>query len=167
MRGSGHDKHGTYTEDADAYQEVVDRLARKFRLAATAVPAPEIHTVKGAKLGIVSLGGCHAAVLEAIDRLRDMGIVADYMRIRGFPFDAPVRAFLDSHAVNFVVEQNRDAQLRSLLAIETGKPRDEMIPVLDYGGMPLTATIVVNAVSGHLLQPDTKRSPRKKRKAPV
>jgi 2-oxoglutarate ferredoxin oxidoreductase subunit alpha len=104
-------------------------------------------------------------VLEAIDRLRDMGIVADYMRIRGFPFDAPVRAFLDSHAVTFVVEQNRDAQLRSLLAIETGKPRDEMIPVLDYGGMPLTATIVVNAVSGHLSQPDTKPSPRKKRKA--
>ena len=165
VRGSGHDKHGTYTEDADAYQEVVDRLARKFRLAATAVPAPEIHTVKGAKLGIVSLGGCHAAVLEAIDRLRDMGIVADYMRIRGFPFDAPVRAFLDSHAVTFVVEQNRAAQLRSLLAIETGKPRDEMIPVLDYGGMPLTATIVVNAVSGHLSQPDTKPSPRKKRKA--
>ena len=72
------------------------------------------------------------------------------MRIRAFPFDAPVRAFLDSHAVNFVVEQNRDAQLRSLLAIETGKPRDEMIPVLDYGGMPLTAMVVVTAVSGHL-----------------
>jgi len=164
VRGSGHDKHGTYTEDADAYQEVVDRLARKFRLAATAVPAPEIHTVPDAEVGIVSLGGCHAAVLEAIDRLRDMGIVADYMRIKGFPFDAPVRAFLDSHAVTFVVEQNRDAQLRSLLAIETGKPRDEMIPVLDYGGMPLTAMVVVNAVSGHLLRPDTKRSPRKKRK---
>jgi 2-oxoglutarate ferredoxin oxidoreductase subunit alpha len=164
VRGSGHDKHGTYTEDADAYQEVVDRLARKFRLAATAVPAPEIHTVKGAKVGIVSLGGCHAAVLEAIDRLRDMGVVADYMRIRGFPFDAPVRAFLDSHPVNFVVEQNRDAQLRSLLAIETGKPRDEMIPVLDYGGMPLTASIVVNAVSSHLSESGTKRSPRKKRK---
>jgi len=104
-------------------------------------------------------------VLEAIDRLRDMGIVADYMRIRGFPFDAPVRAFLDSHAVTFVVEQNRDAQLRSLLAIETGKPRDEMIPVLDYGGMPLTAMCVVNAVSGHLSPPYTKRSPRKKREA--
>jgi len=150
VRGSGHDKHGIYTEDADAYQEVVDRLARKFRLAATAVPAPEIRSVPGAEVGIVSLGGCHAAVMEAIDRLGDMGIIADYMRIRAFPFDAPVRAFLDSHAVNFVVEQNRDAQLRSLLAIETGKPRDEMIPVLDYGGMPLTAKCVINAVSGHL-----------------
>ena len=83
------------------------------RLAATAVPAPEIHTrTAGAEIGIVSLGGCHAAVLEAIDRLRDMGIVADYMRIGRFPFDAPVREFLDAHATIFVVEQNRDAQLR-------------------------------------------------------
>lgn len=150
VRGSGHDKHGTYTEDADAYQEVVDRLSRKFRLAAKAIPAPEIRTVPGAEVGIVSMGGCHAAVLEAIDILSGMGIVADYMRIKSFPFDAPVRAFLDSHAASFVVEQNRDAQLRSLLAIETGKPRDEMIPVLDYGGMPLTAMCVVNSVSKHL-----------------
>ena len=149
VRGSGHDKHGTYTEDSDAYREVVDRLSRKFRLAATKVPAPEIHDA-GLDVGIVSLGGCHAAVMEAIDLLHDAGVDADYMRIKAFPFDAPVRAFLDAHVVNFVVEQNRDAQLRSLLAIETGKPRDEMIPVLDYGGMPLTAEVVVNAVRSHL-----------------
>lgn len=149
VRGSGHDKHGMYTEDSDAYQEVVDRLARKHRLAATVVPAPEIHTTPGADIGIVSLGGCHAAVVEAIDRLRDAGIIADYMRIKAFPFDAPVRAFLDSHALTFVVEQNRDAQLRAMLTIETGKPRDEMIAVLDYGGMPLTAAVVVNAVTSH------------------
>ncbi len=148
VRGSGHDKHGTYTEDSDAYQEVVDRLARKFRNAASAVPAPEFHGVPGATIGIVSLGGCHAAVMEALDLLRGSGVQADYMRIRAFPFDAPVRAFLDAHATNYVVEQNRDAQLRSLLAIETGKPRDEMIPVLDYGGMPLTADKVVRAILG-------------------
>ena len=152
VRGSGHDKHGAYTEDSDAYQEVVDRLSRKCRLAATVVPAPEIRTVPGATVGIVSLGGCHAAVVEAIDLLHDAGVDVDYMRIKAFPFDTPVRAFLDSHAVNFVVEQNRDAQLRSLLAIETGMPRDEMIPVLDYGGMPLTAGVVVNAVRSHLAQ---------------
>lgn len=150
VRGSGHDKHGTYTEDADAYQEVVDRLARKLALAAKAIPAPEIRNVAGAEVGIVSLGGCHAAVLEAIDRLSAMGIVADYMRIKAFPFGPQVREFLDAHTMNFVVEQNRDAQLRSLLAIETGKPRDEMIPILDYGGMPLTAKFVVNGVSGRL-----------------
>ncbi|CAN5893403.1 2-oxoacid:acceptor oxidoreductase subunit alpha [soil metagenome] len=150
VRGSGHDKHGMYTEDSDAYQEVVDRLSRKHRLAATVVPAPEVHTVPGADIGIVSLGGCHAAVTEAIDRLRDAGISADYMRIKAFPFNAQVRAFLDAHATTFVVEQNRDAQLRAMLAIETGKPRDEMVSVLDYGGMPLTAAVVVNAVTRHI-----------------
>src|SRR5258708_3191168 len=124
VRGSGHDKHGAYTEDSDSYQEVVDRLSRKFKLAATKVPAPEFHGPGYAKIGIVSLGGCHAAVMEALDQLHSAGIKADYMRIRAFPFDAPVRAFLDAHSVNFVVEQNRDAQLRSLLAIETGMPRD-------------------------------------------
>ena len=150
VRGSGHDKHGTYTEDADDYQEVVDRLSRKFQLAATKVPAPEFHRVPGAEIGIVTLGGCHAAVREAMDRLQDAGIVADYMRVRAFPFDVPVRQFLDAHPTNFVVEQNRDAQLRSLLAIETGMPRDDMISILDYGGMPLTANAVVKAVTAHL-----------------
>lgn len=150
VRGSGHDKHGAYTEDSDAYQEVVDRLARKFAGAADVVPAPEFHTQPGAHVGIVSLGGCHAAVLEAVDHLRDQGIIADYMRIKAFPFNASVREFLEKHSSVFVVEQNRDAQLRSLLAIETGMPRDGMISVLDYGGMPLTSNVVVDAVSNRL-----------------
>ncbi len=152
VRGSGHDKHGAYTEDADAYQEVVDRLARKFQRAATVVPAPEIQAVPegGTQIGIVSLGGCHAAVTEAIDHLREAGVDVDYMRIRAFPFGATVRPFLDAHPILFIVEQNRDAQLRSLLAIETGKPRDEMIPVLDYGGLPLTAYCVVSSVTAQL-----------------
>ena len=150
VRGSGHDKHGAYTEDSDAYQEVVDRLARKFAGAADVVPAPEFRLQPGADVGIVSLGGCHAAVLEAVDHLREQGIVADYMRIKAFPFNASVREFLEKHHSVFVVEQNRDAQLRSLLAIETGMPRDAMTSVLDYGGMPLTSKVVVDAVSSRL-----------------
>ncbi len=160
VRGSGHDKFGAYTEDSAAYQEVVDRLAVKLANAASAVPGPvimsstarsvESSSAQTTPIGITSIGGCDAAVREAIDRLREQGIDADYMRIRAFPFGAPVREFLDSHGMNFVVEQNRDAQLRSLIAIETGKPRDEMIPVLSYGGMPLTADEVVSAVSAHI-----------------
>jgi 2-oxoglutarate ferredoxin oxidoreductase subunit alpha len=152
VRGSGHDKYGAYTEDADAYQEVVDRLARKFAAAANVVPEPEFRLQDNANVGIVSVGGCHAAVLEAIDRLREQGLVADYMRIRAFPFNDSVKQFLDSHPALFVVEQNRDAQLRSLLSIETGMPRDAMVPVLDYGGMPLTAKAVVTAVANHMAQ---------------
>jgi 2-oxoglutarate ferredoxin oxidoreductase subunit alpha len=149
-RGSGHDRFGMYTEDGAEYQDVMDRIARKIANAAKAVPAPEIRSQDGADVGIVSIGGCHAAVLEATDRLREQGIAVDYMRIRGFPFDEPVTAFLDAHPTNFVVEQNRDAQLRSLLAIETGVARDRMIPVLDYAGLPLTSRVVIAGVTNHL-----------------
>ena len=149
-RGSGHDKHGVYTEDSAAYQEVLDRLAHKLRTASRAVPAPEVRTTPGAEVGIVSIGGCHGAVLEAIDRLAERGIAADYMRIRAFPFADEVGEFLRAHERCFIVEQNRDAQLRSLLAIETGVARDDMIPILDYGGLPLTAAVVVNGVTHHL-----------------
>jgi 2-oxoglutarate ferredoxin oxidoreductase subunit alpha len=150
-RGSGHDKHAAYTEDSDEYQEVVDRLARKLATAASAVPAPEMHLESAtatADVGIISLGGCHAAVLEAVARLRGAGQTVDYMRIRAFPFPASVRAFIDAHERCFVVEQNRDGQLRSLLAIETGVARDSLASILDYGGMPLTADRVVKGVMG-------------------
>src|SRR5262249_46973527 len=85
-RGSGHDKHAAYTEDAAEYREVLDRLARKLSAAAAAVPAPEIRIVPGAEIGIIGLGSCNAAVREAIDRLAEQGIVADYLRVRAFPF---------------------------------------------------------------------------------
>ena len=151
VRGSGHDKHGVYTEDAAEYQEVVDRLARKLRSAEELVPAPEIHQRNGgAPIGLVALGGTHAAMLEACDRLAGQGIEVDYMRIRAFPFGEQVRRFLDTHDTLFIVEQNRDAQLRSLLAIEAGLARDRMTPVLDYGGLPLTADAVVGQVTRHL-----------------
>ncbi len=156
-RGSGHDKNAAYTEDSDEYQEVVDRLAIKMRTAAEAVPAPEIFTENAngrgpAPIGIISIGGCHAAVLEALDRLRAQGLGVDYMRIRAFPFSASVRAFIEAHQQVYVVEQNRDGQLRSLLAIETGIARDRMMSVLDYGGLPLTADRVVKGIIPRHLQ---------------
>jgi 2-oxoglutarate ferredoxin oxidoreductase subunit alpha len=149
VRGSGHDKHGAYTEDSAEYREVVDRLAKKLRTAEEAVPAPEIHQRPGrpASVGLVALGGTHAAMLEARDKLMADGIEVDYMRIRAFPFGAAVREFLEGHETLFIVEQNRDAQLRSLLAIETGMPRDRMTAVLDYGGLPLTADFVTGEVT--------------------
>src|SRR5690606_28366230 len=82
-RGSGHNKHGGYTEDAAEYTEVMERLERKLRLAALALPQPEIRTSPKATVGIVSVGGCHRAVLEAIDRLAVEGIPIDYLRVRG------------------------------------------------------------------------------------
>ncbi len=150
-RGSGHTKHATYTEDALEYQEVVDRLARKLATAATVVPEPEFHLQANggapARIGIVSVGGCHAAVLEAVDRLRASGASVDYMRVRAFPFAASVHEFIETHPQCYVVEQNRDGQLRTLLAIETGIARERMTSILDYGGLPLTADRVVRGVT--------------------
>src|SRR5687768_4720802 len=146
-RGSGHDVHAAYTEDAAAYAEVLARLGRKLQQAADAVPDPAIDLHNGgSSVGIVSIGSCDAAVREAVDGLRSDGMAVDYMRVRGFPFGAAVARFLNEHSRLFVVEQNRDAQLRSLLALETGTPRDSMIPILDYGGVPLSAEPIVQRV---------------------
>ncbi|MCA0377362.1 MAG: 2-oxoacid:acceptor oxidoreductase subunit alpha [Gemmatimonadetes bacterium] len=150
VRGSGHDKHAAYTEDSDAYQELVDRLKRKFEGAAEHMPAPEFTLQEGAEVGLVTLGGCDAAVREAADLLRARGIIADVMRVRAFPFSQSVKDFIDRHEHVFVIEQNRDAQLRALIAIELGVPRDDMTSILDYSGMPLTAKVVVDAVSNAL-----------------
>jgi 2-oxoglutarate ferredoxin oxidoreductase subunit alpha len=98
-------------------------------------------------VGLIALGGTHAAMLEARDALATEGIDADYMRIKAFPFGSAVREFLENHETLFVVEQNRDAQLRSMLTIETGMPRDRMIALLDYGGLPLTADFVTAEVT--------------------
>jgi 2-oxoglutarate ferredoxin oxidoreductase subunit alpha len=159
-RGSGHNKFGGYTEDADEYVEVVDRIARKIAGAATAVPAPIVHRRDGARIGIVSIGGCNAGVLEATDWLAAHGIAANYMRIRGFPFSDDVKAFIDENETVFVVEQNRDAQLRSLLALETGIPRDRMRSVRRYGGLPMSRRAVVDGIMRLLAEETPGRTTR-------
>jgi len=153
VRGSGHTKTGAYTEIPDEYQEVVDRLARKQRAAARFVPEPVVIRRPGARIGIVTLGGCDAAVREAIDLLAAQGTAADFMRVRGFPFNDTVEAFLNEHEVCYVVEQNRDAQLRSLLTLETSVPKDKLRSVLVYGGFPLSAKHVIEAITTQMGEP--------------
>ena len=146
IRGSGHDKFGRYTETPDLYQEVIDRLKLKHAAAAPCVPSPVIERRDGATIGIITVGSCDLAVREALDELGARGVVADFLRVRGFPFVTDVREFVESHERCFVVEQNRDAQLRSLIAIETGAAPERMSSVLAYGGFPLSAQQVVNSV---------------------
>jgi 2-oxoglutarate ferredoxin oxidoreductase subunit alpha len=145
-RGSGHNKFGGYTEIPDEYQEVMDRLLRKHKEAATYVPPPEILRRSGARVGIVTIGGCDAAVREALDMLSEMGKPMDYMRIRAFPFHPQVESFLAEHDYCYVVEQNRDGQLCSLLILETPVPKDKIRPVLVYGGFPLSAKNVLDVI---------------------
>jgi len=146
VRGSGHNKFGGYTEIPDEYQEVMDRLLRKHKEAAGFVPAPIIERRKGARVGIITVGGCDAAVREAIDILASDGQPMDYMRILAFPFDKPVDAFIAEHDFCYVIEQNRDAQLRSLLILETSAPKDKLKSILIYGGFPLSASHILNRV---------------------
>jgi 2-oxoglutarate/2-oxoacid ferredoxin oxidoreductase subunit alpha len=153
-RGSGHTKYGDYTEMPDDYQEVMDRLLLKHKESAAFVPAPVIERRKGARAGIITIGGCDAAVREAIDILADQSVPMDYMRIRGFPFDKPVEAFIAAHDYCYVVEQNRDAQLRSLLVLETSAPKEKLKSILSYGGFPLSASLVVEAVTNGVMEPD-------------
>ena len=149
-RGSGHNKLGGYTEIPDEYQEVMDRLARKHKRAAKAVPAPVIRNQPGATVGLISLGGCDGAVREAVEVLRADGITVDYMRICAFPFDESVDAFIDAHQKNFVIEQNRDAQLRTMLVTETSVSKDRLESILVYGGFPLSSRHVVEGVKKKL-----------------
>jgi 2-oxoglutarate ferredoxin oxidoreductase subunit alpha len=149
-RGSGHNRFGAYTEDGDEYVEVIDRIDRKIQQASRAVPAPVIRNAPGAKMGLVTIGGCHAACLEAIDLLAADGVPLDYLRVRGFPFGADVTRFLDAHDINFIVEQNRDGQLRSLLMLETGVPIEKLESVRYYGGFPMSANLVIAGVKAKL-----------------
>ncbi len=145
-RGSGHNKFGGYTEVPDEYQEVMDRLLRKHKEAAAYAPAPEILRRSGARVGIITIGGCDPAVREALDMLADMGKPMDYMRIRAFPFHKQVESFLAEHDYCYVVEQNRDAQLCSLLILETPVPKDKIRPILVYSGFPLSAKNVLDVI---------------------
>jgi 2-oxoglutarate ferredoxin oxidoreductase subunit alpha len=149
-RGSGHNRFGFYTEDGDEYVDVVDRIDRKIQHAARAVPAPLVRLVPGAKVGLVTVGGCHAACTEALDLFAKEGLAIDYLRVRGFPFGQEVAAFLESHDVNFIVEQNRDGQLRSLLMLETGVAVEKLESVRYYGGFPMSAHHVVSGVKAKM-----------------
>ena len=147
-RGSGHNRFGGYTEDADEYIGGLDRIDRKIQQrGAGRAGADRPDGSRARKLGLVTVGGCHAACIEALDLLAQEGIALDYMRVRGFPFGDEVRRVPRSRTtINFVVEQNRDAQLRSLLMLETGVPIEKLESVRYYGGFPMSAHHVITGV---------------------
>ncbi|WP_180541439.1 2-oxoacid:acceptor oxidoreductase subunit alpha [Nevskia soli] len=149
-RGSGHNKFGLYTEIPDEYQEVMDRLLLKHRAAASAVPPALIEERRNAEFGVITVGGCDAAVREAVENLAANGIFADFMRIRAFPFGREVEQFIADHEFCFVVEQNRDSQLKSMLILETAAPKEKLQSVLVYGGFPLSARTVVDEITRQL-----------------
>ncbi len=143
-RGSGHNKFGGYTEDSAEYQDVVDRLLVKWETARKLVPAPLVEYSKFNKEGIISLGSCDGAVREALDLLGERKIGLNYCRVRAFPFNEDVRQFIERHERVYVVEQNRDGQLRSLLTLDLDIDPARLVSVLHYNGMPINARFVVD-----------------------
>jgi 2-oxoglutarate ferredoxin oxidoreductase subunit alpha len=151
-RGSGHNQYGGYTEDSAEYQFVLDRLKRKFVNAPKYLPKPVMIGKGGNDVGIVSLGSCDGAIREALDMLGRQKIDVDYLRVKAFPFNSEVEAFLKSHSTIFVVEQNRDAQLKSLLTLETAVDKSKLHSILSYSGFPMTADPIVNGIRAKLAE---------------
>lgn len=150
-RGSGHNRYGAYTEDSDEYQDVLDRLLVKWDTAKTMVPDALLSEAeRPTRLGILAYGSSDGAVIEARDRLAEQGIHTDYLRIRAFPFTEEVEAFLRAHDTIYVVEQNRDAQMKSLLMLEANDIADRLVSILHYNGKPIPSDCVVTGVTEHL-----------------
>lgn len=146
-RGTSHDEYARYTEDGIIHARVIDRIRRKFDTAATLVPKAEITTRdKGGKLGLIYFGATTPAVKEALDLLEREGVRVNAMRLKAFPFGQEVIDFCNAHETLLVVEQNRDAQMRSLLMTEANILGTKLVPALNYDGMPLTAAFVRGVV---------------------
>ncbi len=145
-RGSGHTKHGAYTENSDDYQEVIDRLLVKWETARGMVPEAEIRYSKMNKAALLTIGSGDGACKEALDRLATQNVGLNYCRVRAFPFTDAVRDFIDKHEIVYVVEQNRDAQLRTLLINDIEADQNKLVSLLHYNGMPINSGFVVDKV---------------------
>jgi 2-oxoglutarate ferredoxin oxidoreductase subunit alpha len=142
-RGSGHNKYGAYTEDADEYQDVIDRLLIKWETAKSLVPAPIKDFDKKNKMAILSLGSCDDAIREARDVMSKDGQELNYLRVRGFPFSNEVEEFIDAHEMVFIIEQNRDGQLAKLIQTETSCDNTKLRSLRLYNGIPIFSKDVV------------------------
>jgi 2-oxoglutarate/2-oxoacid ferredoxin oxidoreductase subunit alpha len=149
-RGTSRDEDAKYTEEAAPYVRNMDRLTKKWNTAKSVVPAPEFYGEKNSQeVGLVFFGTSAYAALEAMDMLAAEGLHMDAMRVRAFPFGAEVADFFDQHKKVFVIEQNRDAQFRSLLVNELELAPKDLIKVLNYDGFPITADAIAQQIRAH------------------
>jgi len=150
-RGTSRDEYAVYTEDNKAYQRNMERLLLKWETARDLVPAPEVYQDgQNSEYGLLFYGTSTYSSEEAKDLLAEKGIELDAIRIKAFPFNQSVREFIASHKQVFVVEQNRDAQLRSLLMLDLGIAPEKLVPVLNFDGMPITADFIAKTITAHI-----------------
>ncbi|WP_373494981.1 2-oxoacid:acceptor oxidoreductase subunit alpha [Aquiflexum sp.] len=152
-RGTSRDEYAAYTEDGAAYKRNMDRLMVKWETAKKIVPSAQLYQKKyQSPYGILFFGTSTFSSEEAKELLQEKGIEVDAIRIKAFPFGAEVLEFVHSHELVFVIEQNRDAQMRSMMMIEMETNPAKLIPVLNYDGMPITADAIKNQITNHLQQ---------------
>jgi len=150
-RGTSRDEYAVYTEDGAEYVKNMERLLHKWETAKSYVPAPEIIVREGGSgIGILHFGTSMYATQEAADVLAEQNIVVDTCRIRAFPFAQEIEDFIAQHETVFIVEQNRDAQMRSLLVNECEIDPKRLQKILNIDGMPLTASFIVDKVKSQL-----------------
>ena len=150
-RGTSKDEMARYTEMGDAYQRNVDRLIRKFATAEKLLPQPVIHKAdEKTSLGIMFFGTSTDACLEALELLKEDQCMIDALQIRGFPFNNEIKDFIQEHERVFLVEQNRDAQMKALFMIELQTDPNTMISILNYDGYPITADYISREIKKHL-----------------
>jgi len=147
-RGTSKDRHARYTEEGPAYVDNMQRLLRKFESAKSLVPAPVLEkAAQPTRAGVLWFGSTGAPMAEALAALAVRGIHLDRLRVRAFPFADSVADFVAAHEHVFVVEQNRDAQLRTLLMTECGIAPEKLVSILHYDGNPLTARYIEREIA--------------------
>ncbi|GLK70296.1 2-oxoacid:acceptor oxidoreductase subunit alpha [Ancylobacter dichloromethanicus] len=150
-RGTTRDRYARYTEEGGPYVDNMERLLKKFETAKDLVPGPVITLASiPSRYGVIYFGSTSPAMDEAADLLEADGHALDRMRVRAFPFNRDVDAFLRAHEAVFVVEQNRDAQLRTLIITECGVNPAKLTPVLHFDGTPITARFIAAAIAARL-----------------
>ena len=149
-RGTTKDRYARYSERGPDYVDNMQRLLRKFETAKTLLPAPLLYpAAKPARFGAIFYGSTSPAMQEALDVLAERGIHVNALRVRGFPFHNEIADFAAAHPWVFVVEQNRDAQLKTLLVNEAKINPSRLLSVLHYDGTPITARFIVDQISQH------------------
>jgi 2-oxoglutarate ferredoxin oxidoreductase subunit alpha len=168
-RGTGHDEHARYTEDATVFHRNMERLKKKYETAKHHLPKPVLHEMKGAESGIIAYGSTEAAINEARDQLeREHGMKTNFLRVRSYPFTFDVDDFVRKHDVIYVVEMNRDGQLHQLLSLAYPEAATSMHSVAYGDGLPASAKWVREGIlekSSKVIKTKktgTKKSPAKK-----
>ena len=150
-RGTSHDENAKYTEDGKVNAENLSRLLKKYQTASELVPRPEFkQDSNSSSTGIIYFGSTEPSMKETLDMLGKEGIILDAMRLRAFPFNLEVWEFIEDHDLLFIVEQNRDGQMRTLIMAEGGIVPDKLVSILCFDGQPITADFIFNKITSHI-----------------